>query len=158
MCVEVVGSLVNRRACRSVHLRVATGSHRRSGTAAPRSALRSLCESAETDGHDILRILDDLIRKCKQDALLSLQGPVRLPGWCNYDHRPYFAGPPTPLKSSVELQNSARRMDTYHPLKTVEIRGFWPRYATRTLLRPPTPQNSASGSQDPHTYPPSCGF
>jgi hypothetical protein len=33
-----------------------------------------------------------------------LLGPVRLQGWCNYDSRPYFRGPPTPLKSSLEVQ------------------------------------------------------
>jgi hypothetical protein len=36
------------------------------------------------------------------------QGPVRLPGWCNYDHRPYFAGPPTPL-------NMGHRTHDLHP-------------------------------------------
>jgi hypothetical protein len=40
------------------------------------SALRSLCESAETDGHDILRILDDLntfgrIRQQHRTALIQ---------------------------------------------------------------------------------------
>jgi hypothetical protein len=73
-------------------------------------------------------------------------GPVRLPGWCNYDHRPYFARPPTPLKSSVELQNSACRVDTYHPLKTVGIRGFWPRYARLKTTHPPKVGQRQPGS------------
>eukprot|EP01047_Picozoa_sp_COSAG01_P013980 COSAG01_NODE_671_length_14345_cov_229.934728_8_plen_122_part_00 len=43
------------------------------------------------------------------------QGPVRLQGWCNYDSRPDFRGPPTPLKSSLELQNSACRVTPTTP-------------------------------------------
>jgi hypothetical protein len=78
------------------------------------------------------------------------QGPVRLPGWCNYDHRPYFAGPPSPLKSSLELQNSACRVDTYHPLKTVGIRGFWPRYARLETTHPPKVGQRQPGSTHPH--------
>jgi hypothetical protein len=70
----------------------------------------------------------------------------------------YFAAPPTLLKSSVELQNSARRMDTCHPLKTVGIRGFWPRYARLETTHPPKVgwQQPGSTPRDPY-YPPSCG-
>jgi hypothetical protein len=62
----------------------------------------------------------------------------------------YFRRPPTPLKSSLELPKfslPSETSDTHHPLKTAGIRGFWPRYAR---LETPTPQKSASGSQDPH--------
>jgi hypothetical protein len=87
-----------------------------------------------------------------QHAAIRQQGPVRLPGWCNYDHRPYFAGPPTPLKSSVELQNSACRVDTYHPLKTVGIRGFWPRYARLETTHPPKCGQRQPGTTPTHPH------
>ena len=80
------------------------------------------------------------------------QGPVRLQGWCNYDCRPFFARPPTPLKSSVELQNSACRVDTYPPLKTVGFRGFWPRYARLKTTHPPKVSQRQPGSTPTHPH------
>jgi hypothetical protein len=80
-------------------------------------------------------------------ALHVAQSPVRLQGWCDYDSRPYFRGPPTPLKSSLELPKFSLPNDTHHPLKTAGIPGFWTRYAQ---LETTHPQKSASSSQDPH--------
>ena len=80
------------------------------------------------------------------------QGPVRLQGWCNYDCRPFFTRPPTPLKSSVELQNSACRVDTYPPLKTVGFRGFWPRYARLKTTHPPKVSQRQPGSTPTHPH------
>jgi hypothetical protein len=68
----------------------------------------------------------------------------------NNDSRPYFRGPPTPLQSSLELPKFSLPSDTHHPLKTAGIRGFWLRYSCTRGWRPPTPQKSASSSQDPH--------
>jgi hypothetical protein len=92
-------------------------------------------------------------------AAAAARGPVRLPGWCNYDHRPYFARLPTVhLKSSVELQNSARRVDTYHlPPPPENSRNPWILAALRAAGDHPPPKIRPAAARI-HTYPPSCGF
>jgi hypothetical protein len=78
------------------------------------------------------------------------RGPVHLQGWRNYDSRPDFRGPPTPLKSSLELPKFSLPSDTHHPLKTAGIRGFWPRYARLETTHPPKVGQQQPGSTPTH--------
>jgi hypothetical protein len=64
------------------------------------------------------------------------------------DSRPYFRGPPTPLKSSLELPKFSSPSDTHHPLKTAGIRGFWKRYARLETTHPPKVGQRQPGSAD----------
>jgi hypothetical protein len=43
-------------------------------------------------------------------------------------------------------------MDTYHPLKTVGIRGFWPRYARLETTHPPKVGQQQPGSTPTHPH------
>jgi hypothetical protein len=70
--------------------------------------------------------------------------------YSNYDSRPYFRGPPTPLKSSLELPKFSLPSDTHHPLKTAGIRGFWPRYARLETTHPPKVGQQQPGSTPTH--------